>query len=397
MTQSKSASILVVDDEPEIRRYLADELASFGHRIVMAESAKDALGLLATTPVDLIVSDVNMPGMSGIDFCAAVKADPALQTTPVILLTAASDLETRLAGLQAGADDFLTKPVDRLEIRARVGVLLRVKGLLDTTQRLYETVSAQAADLAHGKQMLEQRVQQQLGELDRLTALKRFMSPQLAELVMASGEDPLRPHRQEVTVVFVDLRGFTAFAEMAEPEEVMSILQEFHQAMGEIIMAHNGTLERYMGDGMMIVFNDPVPVPDHAVQAIRMALAMREREVELSEKWEMFGHDLRFGIGIAHGYATIGRIGFEGRWDYTAIGSVVNLAARLCGMAKAGQILVPRRLLAVVAGLVEAEPVGEFKLKGFHRPLPAYNVLNAQPPQSTQPAGVPVVDEALSV
>jgi class 3 adenylate cyclase len=289
----------------------------------------------------------------------------------------------------------LTKPVDRLEIRARIGALLRVKGLLDTTQRLYETVSAQAADLAHGKLMLEQRVQQQRAELDRLTALKRFMSPQLAELVMASGEDPLRPHRQEVTVVFVDLRGFTACAEMAEPEEVMSILQEFHQAMGEIIMAHNGTLERYMGDGMMIVFNDPVPVPDPAVQAIRMALAMRNRELKLSEKWEQCGYDLRFGIGIAHGYATIGRIGFEGRWDYTAIGSVVNLAARLCGMAKAGQILVPRRLLAVVAGLVEAEAVGEFKLKGFHRPLSAYNILHAHPQRSVQPAGLQVVDEAL--
>ena len=374
-----SASILVVDDEPEIRQYLAEELASFGHQTLTAESAKGALDLLTTRTVDLIVSDINMPGMSGIDFCAAVKADPSHQMIPVILLTAASDFETRLASLHAGADDFFTKPVDRLEIRTRVAALLRVKVLLDTTLRLHETVRAQAAELAEGKQRLEERVQQQLVHIDRLAALKRFMSPQLAELVMASGEDPLRPHRQEVTVVFVDLRGFTAFAEMAEPEEVMSILQEFHQAMGEIIMAHNGTLERYMGDGMMIVFNDPVPVPDPAVQAIRMALAMREREMELSEKWEKYGYDLRFGIGIAHGYATIGRIGFEGRWDYTAIGSVVNLAARLCGIAKAGQILVPRRLLAVVAGVVEAEAVGEFKLKGFHRPLSAYNILHAQP------------------
>jgi len=376
MNQPMPFTVLVVDDDPEMRQYLADQLGSFGYGVLTAQSAQDALGLLTTTPVDLVVSDVHMPGMSGIELCATVKGDPSHQMMPVILLTAASDFDTRLAGLQAGADDFFTKPVDRLEIRARVGVLLRVKSLLDTTQRLYETVRDQAAELAHNKEMLEERVQRQLVELERLAALKRFMSPQLAELVVASGEDPLRPHRQEVTVVFVDLRGFTAFAEMAEPEEVMSILQEFHQAMGEIIMAYDGTLERYMGDGMMIVFNDPVPVPNPVAQAIRMALAMRKREQELADTWERYGYDLRFGIGIAHGYATIGRIGFEGRWDYTAIGSVVNLAARLCGMAKAGQILVPRRLLATVDGLVEAEAVGKFKLKGFHRPLPAYNVLH---------------------
>jgi adenylate cyclase len=376
MNQPMPFTVLVVDDDPEMRQYLADQLGSFGYGVLTAQSAQDALGLLTTTPVDLVVSDVHMPGMSGIELCATVKGDPSHQMMPVILLTAASDFDTRLAGLQAGADDFFTKPVDRLEIRARVGVLLRVKSLLDTTQRLYETVRDQAAELAHNKEMLEERVQRQLVELERLAALKRFMSPQLAELVVASGEDPLRPHRQEVTVVFVDLRGFTAFAEMAEPEEVMSILQEFHQAMGEIIMAYDGTLERYMGDGMMIVFNDPVPVPNPVAQAIRMALAMRKREQELADTWERYGYDLRFGIGIAHGYATIGRIGFEGRWDYTAIGSVVNLAARLCGLAKAGQILVPRRLLATVDGLVEAEAVGKFKLKGFHRPLPAYNVLH---------------------
>jgi adenylate cyclase len=256
-----------------------------------------------------------------------------------------------------------------------VSVLLRIKSLVDTTQRLYETVSAQAEELALSKERLEERVQEQVVQLERLAALKRFMPPQLAELLISSGEDPLRPHRQEVTVVFVDLRGFTSFAEMSEPEEVMSILQEFHQAMGAIIMAYEGTLERYMGDGMMIVFNDPVPVSDPVGQAIRMALAMRERERELAERWERYGHDLRFGIGIAHGYATIGRVGFEGRWDYTAIGSVVNLAARLCGAAKAGQILAPQRLVTMHSDLVGAEPVGAFKLKGFHRPVAAFNLL----------------------
>ena len=379
MKEQASARILIVDDDPDLRELMAEELADLGHAILTAESPKHALEQLQLSTVDLIVSDVNMPGMTGIDFCAAIKTHPRHRATPVILLTSAHDFETRLAGLEAGADDFFTKPVDRLEIRTRAGVLLRVKALTDTTQRLYETVHAQASELARNKEALEQRVQDQLRELDRLTRLKRFLSPQLAELLVANGEDPLRTHRQEVTVVFIDLRGFTAFAEMSEPEEVMEILQEFHQAMGEIVMAHDGTLERYMGDGMMIIFNDPVPLPNPIVQAVRMALTMRQREQELAETWDRKGYDLRFGIGIAHGYATIGRIGFEGRSDYTAIGSVVNLAARLCAEAKAGQILAPKRLVMKVDNFLDAEAVGEFNLKGFHRPIPGYNILGVRP------------------
>ncbi|HXZ44530.1 MAG TPA: adenylate/guanylate cyclase domain-containing protein, partial [archaeon] len=211
--------------------------------------------------------------------------------------------------------------------------------------------------------------------LERLGRLKRFFSPQLAELIVAGGaEDPLKTHRREITVVFLDLRGFTGFAETADPEEMMGILREYHAAMGELILAHEGTLERFTGDGMMVFFNDPVPVSDPAERAIRMAVAMRDRVDELTVKWRKRGYDLTLGIGIAQGYATIGAIGFEGRWDYGAIGTVTNLAARLCAEAKPGQILIPQRLLGAVEHLVEAKSVGELSLKGFGRAIPAYNV-----------------------
>jgi class 3 adenylate cyclase len=199
--------------------------------------------------------------------------------------------------------------------------------------------------------------------------------------VAGGAEDPLQSHRREVTVVFLDLRGFTAFAETAEPEEVMSVLREYHAAMGELVLAHEGTLERFTGDGMMVFFNDPVPVPNPAERAVRMALAMRERVAELAEKWRRRGYSLDFGVGMAQGYATIGAIGFEGRWDYGAIGTVTNLAARLCGEAGPGQILAAQRLLTAVEGLIEAEPVGELGLKGFQRPVPAYSVVRLRAPR----------------
>jgi class 3 adenylate cyclase len=225
--------------------------------------------------------------------------------------------------------------------------------------------SATAIENARMYQMVEQ-----------LSRLKRFFSPQLAELIVAGGtEDPLRTHRREVTVVFLDLRGFTAFAELAEPEEVMGVLREYHAEMGRLILEHEGTLERFTGDGMMIFFNDPVPVPNPAERALRMALIMRERVQELSARWRRRGYDLALGIGIAQGYATIGAIGFEGRWDYGAIGTVTNLAARLCGEAKGDQILVSLRVAGEIEDLIETEEVGLLSLKGFQRPVPAFRVL----------------------
>ncbi len=216
--------------------------------------------------------------------------------------------------------------------------------------------------------------------VEQLSRLKRFFSPQLAELIVAGGtEDPLKTHRREVTVVFLDLRGFTTFAEQVEPEEVMGVLRDYHAEMGRLILEHEGTLERFTGDGMMIFFNDPVPVPNPAERALRMALVMRERVQELSTRWRRRGYDLALGIGIAQGYATIGAIGFEGRWDYGAIGTVTNLAARLCGEAKGNQILVSLRVAGEVEDMIETEEVGPLALKGFHKPVPAFSVLGLKP------------------
>jgi class 3 adenylate cyclase len=277
------------------------------------------------------------------------------------MVTALDPAQERIKGLEAGADDFLAKPIAQAELLARVRSLLRIKQLYDELQDLNRT--------------LERRVAEQVGELERLGRLKRFFSPQLAELIVRGGaEDPLKTHRREVTVVFLDLRGFTAFAETSEPEEVMGVLREYHAEMGRLIIGHEGTLERFTGDGMMVFFNDPVPVDNPPERAIRMAVAMRDRVGELTRGWRKRGYDLALGVGIAQGYATIGAIGFEGRWDYGAIGTVTNLAARLCGEAKPGQILVSRRVLDEVEALVEVEDLGLLALKGLARPVPAANV-----------------------
>ncbi len=363
------AKILIVDDTPRNVKLLADLLTVKGYSVVTAASGREALVQVETERPDLVLLDVVMPEMSGYEVCRAIRAQPATAMLPVIMVTALDPGEERVKGIEAGADDFLTKPINQPELLARVRSLLRIK-------ELYDQVQSQAVVLSEWNGDLERRVQEQLQQLERLERLKRFFSPQLAELIVAGGaEDPLKTHRREVTVVFLDLRGFTAFAETAEPEEVMGVLREYHSEMGKLILEHEGTLERFTGDGMMIFFNDPVLVPNPAERAIRMALVMRERVQELTVKWRKLGYELDFGVGIAQGYATIGAIGFEGRWDYGAIGTVTNLAARLCGEAKPGQILIAQRLLGAVEDIVEAEVVGELTLKGFHRPVAAFNVL----------------------
>jgi adenylate cyclase len=370
------STILIVDDEPMIRELLNEQLGQLGYTTLAAASGDAALTVLDGAPVDVVLTDLNMPGMSGIDLCRRIKADARFAFLPVILLTGISDLDSRVAGLAAGADDFFAKPVDAGELRTRIRVLARFKALLDRNQHLYETVRAQAAELVEHQRTLERRIQEQLGQLERLGRLRRFLARPLAELILNSGaDDPLRTHRSDVTVVFVDLRGFTSFTDTSEPEEVMTVLHEYHAEMGRLIVEHEGTLERYTGDGMMILFNDPLPVPNPVERAIRMALAMRERERALSDKWHRRGFNLNFGLGIAQGYATIGKIGFEDRWDYTAIGTVVNLAARLCGVARAGEVLIPESIFAAMEPVIEADPVGEFELKGFNHRVRAYRVL----------------------
>jgi adenylate cyclase len=282
------------------------------------------------------------------------------------MVTALDPATERIKGIEAGADDFVTKPINQPELLARVRSLLRIKSLYD--------------QLEDANRTLETRVREQVDQLERLGRLKRFFSPQLAELILKGGaEDPLKSHRRELTVVFFDLRGFTSFAETAEPEEVMSVLREYHGELGRLILEHEGTLERFAGDGMMVFFNDPVPVTDAAERAVRLAIAAQARTRELTDRWRKLGFELDLGIGIATGYATIGAIGFEGRWDYGAIGTVTNLAARLCGEAQPGQILVSRRLHSMLEELIHAEPIGELSLKGFSRAVTAYNVTGLRP------------------
>ncbi|MBI4589175.1 MAG: response regulator [Candidatus Rokubacteria bacterium] len=366
---SSPAKILVVDDTPYNVKLLADLLTVKGYTVVTAASGPEALDKVEADRPDLVLLDVMMPGMSGYEVCRKIRENSATAILPVVMVTSLDPAQERLKGLEAGADDFLTKPINQPELLARVRSLLRIK-------ELYDTVQAQAAQLTEWNKTLEERVQEQVTQLERLGRLKRFFSPHLAELIVAGGaEDPLKTHRREVTVVFLDLRGFTAFAETSEPEEVMGVLREYHAEMGKLILDHEGTLERFTGDGMMIFFNDPVPVPNPAERAIRMAVAMRERVAELTQKWRKQGYELNFGVGIAQGYATIGAIGFEGRWDYGAIGTVTNLAARLCGEAHGGQILVSSKVAAAAENLVDAEEVGPLALKGFLKPVPAFNVL----------------------
>ncbi|HWM41100.1 MAG TPA: response regulator [Burkholderiales bacterium] len=360
--------ILVADDTPANVRMLETRLSRDGYEVVLARDGEEALAVARATKPDLILLDIMMPKVDGIAVCRELKSDPAMPFTPIIMVTALADAKDVIAGLEAGGDDYLTKPFDAQSLSARVKSMLRIK-------QLHDTVQEQAAELERWNATLEERVRQQLAELERMGRLKRFFSPQLAELIVQGGAgDPLQSHRREITVVFLDLRGFTPFAEAVEPEEVMAVLREYHARMGEAVLAHEGTLERFTGDGMMIFFNDPVPVPNPAERALRMTLEMRARIEELAVRWRKSGYELHAGIGIAQGYATIGAIGFEGRLDYGAIGTVTNVAARLCAEAQGGQILISQRVHAAVSELVEAEPVGELTLKGLQRAIRAFSV-----------------------
>jgi adenylate cyclase len=361
--------ILVVDDNANNVEILRMRLESHGYEVVTAVDGEAGLAAVHDQHPDLILLDIMMPKLDGVEVCRRIRADSSLPFIPIILVTAKSDPKDVVAALEAGGDEFLTKPVDHAALVARVKSMLRIKALQDTVQ-------GQAVQLQEWNQKLEQRVADQVAQLDSMARLKRFFSPQLAELILAGGaEDPLKSHRREVVVVFLDLRGFTAFAETSEPEEIMGVLRAYHSQMGEVILAHEGTLERFAGDGMMVFFNDPVQVPDPAVRAVRMVVEMRERLADLTTTWKKRGFSLDFGAGIAQGYATIGAIGFEGRWDYGAIGTVTNMAARLCGEARTGQILISQRVLGSVDEIANVESVGELQLRGFLRPVPAFNLI----------------------
>jgi len=367
---ARQPRILVVDDVPQNVRLLEAVLTSHGYSVTSASSGPEALEKVTAEQPDLVLLDIQMPGMNGYEVCRRLRADPATQFLPVVMITS-SDTEVRVNALEADADDFITKPFDQQELLARVRSLVRIK-------QYHDTIESQSNELAGWNRTLEARVEEQVEELEKMNQLRRFLSPTLAELILEQGESILESHRREIAVLFADLAGWTAFSATTEPEEVMGVIREFHDAMGNLIRQFEATVGWFAGDGLMVWFNDPIPCPDPAARAVRMAVEMRRAMTDLTAKWRKRGHELAFSVGIALGYATLGRIGFDGRYDYGAVGSVMNLAARLCDEAASGQILVNERVFAEVEDLVKAEPVGELALKGFVKPTAAFNVVDVK-------------------
>lgn len=353
--------ILIVDDEPFNLDLLEQELDEQNYTIERANDGAEALDKVPVFQPDLILLDYMMPKMNGLEVLRRLREDALYKSIPVILLTAKATQEDKVRGLDAGADDYVIKPFDSFELLARVRAMIRIKQMHDT--------------LDEWNRSLTEKVKQQVDELQRVNRLKRYLSPQIAETILGEDENLFKSHRREITVVFLDLRGFTSFSDSAEPEEVMEVLRGYHAAMGKLIFDFDGTLERFAGDGIMIFFNDPIPCADHTDKAVRMALAMHSKVEELRAEWLKRGYELDLGIGMAAGYATLGNIGFEGRMDYGAIGNVTNLAARLCSEAKARQILTNQRTLSKIENLVDYEPLEELQLKGVSRPVAAFNIV----------------------
>ncbi len=370
--------ILAVDDMPTNLEILRVRLEAQGYEVITAEDGEEALAKARELEPDLVLLDIMMPKLDGIAVLKQLKQDAMLRFVPIILVTAKSDVRDVVSGLDSGGDEYLTKPFEHAALTARVRSLLRVKELHDTVQHQAAQLKEQTEQLSSWNRLLEERVAEQLMEIERIGRLKRFLAPQVAQMIASSDlpDSVLASHRQEITVLFCDLRGFTNFTETSEPEEVMAVLRDYHENLGELIFRYEGTLERFLGDGIMIVFNDPIPCVDHTERAIRLALDMRERVNELGTQWRRKGHELGFGIGIATGFATVGQIGFQERREYTAIGSVINLASRLCDEAATGQIVIPARVLASVDQSVKVKALGELTLKGFDKPLAAYDVLS---------------------
>ena len=371
-------TVLAVDDQSINLKLLDAVLTPRGHRVLRASSGAEALALLETEDVDLVLLDILMPGMDGHEVCRRIRSEPATEFLPVVMITA-SGSDQRLIALQSGADDFITKPFDQAELLARVASLARIK-------RYHDTIRRQTDELAAWNIELETRVAQQLEELNRTSRLRHFLSPQLADLVVGD-ESLLLSHRREIVVFFADLRNFTPFAESSEPEEVMGVLAEYHHAMGSLVHEYGATLERFTSDGIMAFFNDPIECDDAPERAVRMALEIRDAVRELAARWLRNGYDLALGMGIAQGFATLGRIGFEGRYDYSAIGSVTNLAARLCADARGWQVLVTDRVLAGVEHIAVSEPVGDLQPKGFSRSVRVHNITGLRETSDQQKGG----------
>lgn len=357
-----ASRVLIVDDDPFNLDLLEQELTEQEYIIERANDGQEGLEKVESFLPDVILLDYMMPKMNGIEVVKRLKQDQRFKGIPVVLLTAKGSQKDKVEGLDAGADDYVAKPFDALELLARVRSMIRIKQMHDALEEWNQT-------LAH-------RVRTQVEEIQRMSRLKRYFSPQVAETILGGDEGMLfKGHRREITAVFLDLRGFTAFSDSVEPEEVMDLIRTYHAEMGQLIFKFGGTLNHFAGDGLMVFFNDPIPSPDHTKKAVWMALEMRVKMRDIRARWLKRGYDLDLGIGLAIGYATLGTIGFEGRMDYGALGNVINLASRLSDAARGGQILTNQKTLGQIEEFVEAEQLDELSLKGFVRPVATYNIL----------------------
>ena len=372
-------ALLVVDDNEDNRYVLSQQLNIQGYdNITIATNGHEALNNLRSKSFDLVLLDIMMPDLNGYEVLERMRSSPELRNIPVIMISGIGELDSVVRCIELGAEDYLPKPFEPTLLRARVRATLERKRLHDQVVAQAADLASQAAELANWNKTLEQRVADQLGEIERMGRLRRFLSPQVADLIVASGmEKLLQSHRGEITALFCDLRGFTRFSETSDPEDVMVLLRDYHAVIGQIVIKYGATLEHFAGDGVMMIFNAPVPIDKPQLQAVRMALEMRDAMGTFTQKWRRLGHDIGFGIGISHGFATLGTIGFEGRFDYAAVGTVSNIASRLCDEAKPGQILISPRVLMAVEDTMKVELVGELTLKGIQRPMTAYNVIDA--------------------
>ena len=372
-------ALLVVDDNEDNRYVLSQQLNIQGYdNITIATNGHEALNNLRSKSFDLVLLDIMMPDLNGYEVLERMRSSPELRNIPVIMISGIGELDSVVRCIELGAEDYLPKPFEPTLLRARVRATLERKRLHDQVVAQAADLASQAAELANWNKTLEQRVADQLGEIERMGRLRRFLSPQVADLIVASGmEKQLQSHRREITALFCDLRGFTRFSETSDPEDVMVLLRDYHAVIGQIVIKYGATLEHFAGDGVMVIFNAPVPIDKPQLQAVRMALEMRDAMGTFTQKWRRLGHDIGFGIGISHGFATLGTIGFEGRFDYAAVGTVSNIASRLCDEAKPGQILISPRVLMAVEDTMKVELVGELTLKGIQRPMTAYNVIDA--------------------
>jgi adenylate cyclase len=369
-------SILVVDDTPA-NLTLMTGLLQDDYQVRAATSGEKALKIaFSDNPPDLILLDIMMPEMDGHEVCRRLKADDKTREIPVIFLTAMSEVEDEEKGLNLGAVDYITKPVSPPIALVRIRSHLALYQSLRSLELTKETIRKQAEQLKLLNSGLEKRVEDQDGQLDRLNIMKEFFSPQISEAIVGQGMDIFKTHRVNVTVVFLDLRGFTYFSDNTEPEEVMAVLGGYHEVMGEIINACQGTVGHFAGDGLMVYFNDPIPQEGHIEIAAQMCIKMMAEFKPLMQKWRKQGFDLDLGIGFANGYATLGTIGFDGRRDYACIGSVCNLAARLCAEAKGGQIFTNLKTYRQIDDLVNGQEVEDLNLKGFTKAVQTVEVLS---------------------